>query len=172
MIIFLNGSFGVGKTTVAKLLVERLPQAQLYDPELVGAILRMMTNGVRSGAEDSDDFQDIALWRTVTVELAGHLRRAYGRTLVIPMTVTRPDYFAELTVGLRQVDAEFHHFCLLASAETLRNRLLARGETEGSWVFDQLDRCMTMLPRPEFAEHVETDGISAEKIADKIISQL
>ena len=88
MIIFINGSFGVGKTTVTTQLAEHLPNAMLYDPELVGAILREMTHGIRSGKEDSDDFQDIGLWRSLTGVIAGHLQTAYGRTLVIPMTVS------------------------------------------------------------------------------------
>jgi len=35
VIIFINGSFGVGKTTVAEKLVSRLPDSLLYDPEEV-----------------------------------------------------------------------------------------------------------------------------------------
>ena len=32
MIILVNGSFGVGKTTVAELLVNRIPNSLLYEP--------------------------------------------------------------------------------------------------------------------------------------------
>jgi len=35
MIILLNGSFAVGKTTIAELLVQRLYHAMLYDPEII-----------------------------------------------------------------------------------------------------------------------------------------
>ena len=37
MIILINGSFAVGKTTAAELLVQHLYHSMLYDPEIVGA---------------------------------------------------------------------------------------------------------------------------------------
>jgi len=37
MIILINGSFAVGKTTTAELLVQRLYHCMLYDPEIVGS---------------------------------------------------------------------------------------------------------------------------------------
>ncbi|MBQ7827680.1 MAG: AAA family ATPase, partial [Clostridia bacterium] len=40
MIIMINGPFGVGKTTVASLLNERLDNSMIYDPEEVGFMLR------------------------------------------------------------------------------------------------------------------------------------
>lgn len=169
MIIFINGSFGAGKTTVAKRLVECLPNAMLYDPELVGLILREMTNGIRSGVEDTDDFQDIALWRPLTGIIAGHLKATYGRTLVVPMTVTRSDYFEELKAGLTMVDADFHHFCLLASAETIHMRLVHRGETPGEWVFQQIDRCVSALAHPRFAQHIDTDNKPIDAVVEQVL---
>lgn len=40
MIILVNGAFGVGKTTLGGLLVERIPHRKLYDPEQVSPFLR------------------------------------------------------------------------------------------------------------------------------------
>ncbi len=39
MIIWVNGAFGAGKTTLCDELVERVPDAMLFDPEWVGHIL-------------------------------------------------------------------------------------------------------------------------------------
>jgi deoxyadenosine/deoxycytidine kinase len=36
MIVVINGSFGVGKTTVAKLLRKAFPGSVVYDPERTG----------------------------------------------------------------------------------------------------------------------------------------
>src|SRR5262245_39754401 len=115
----LNGAFGVGKTTVAETLVARLPNALLFDPELVGAVLRVFTQGIRSGDEDTDDFQDIALWRTLTVQTAAGLIGQYHRTLVVPMTLANPAYFRKIKNGFEHIDEVVHHFCLMASAETI-----------------------------------------------------
>ena len=64
MIIVLNGSFGVGKSSTAEALLARLPNAMIFDPEIVGQMVRFITLNVRKGHEDTDDFQDIAMWRT------------------------------------------------------------------------------------------------------------
>jgi len=42
VVILLNGAFGVGKTTVARRLVERLPAGAFYDPERIGFVLRRL----------------------------------------------------------------------------------------------------------------------------------
>ncbi len=54
MIIFINGAFGVGKTTVAELLVSRLPNGLLFDPEEVGGAPSRMLRPIAT----FDDFQD------------------------------------------------------------------------------------------------------------------
>lgn len=40
MILFINSAFGVGKTTVARLLTRRIRSAVLFDPEWLGWMLR------------------------------------------------------------------------------------------------------------------------------------
>lgn len=40
MIIWLNGPFGVGKTTLANILHKRIENSYLYDPELLGDFLQ------------------------------------------------------------------------------------------------------------------------------------
>jgi hypothetical protein len=81
MMIWINGAFGAGKTTLAEELHRRLPDALLFDPEYVGYLLRMWLP-----VPDSGDFQDIPLWRRLTAEFATGMTADYGRTLIIPMT--------------------------------------------------------------------------------------
>jgi len=38
MIIWLNGPFGIGESTTPQALLEHLPEAMLFDPELFGAV--------------------------------------------------------------------------------------------------------------------------------------
>ena len=59
MLIWLNGPFGVGKTSTAEALIKRLPCAALFDPEPVASMLRHLLRSV----EPVDDFQDLAAWR-------------------------------------------------------------------------------------------------------------
>lgn len=39
MIIWINGSFGVGKTSTAELLKKELDNSIMYDPEEIGGLL-------------------------------------------------------------------------------------------------------------------------------------
>jgi thymidylate kinase len=39
MILWINGPFGVGKTTTAGLVAKRLEDAKIFDPEYVGYIV-------------------------------------------------------------------------------------------------------------------------------------
>lgn len=70
MIVWLNGAFGAGKSTVAVALRELTPGARLFDPEYVGFLLR------RFVPIPTGDFQDLPLWRELVVAhlagLAGH----------------------------------------------------------------------------------------------------
>ncbi|MDG3135252.1 adenylyl-sulfate kinase [Streptococcus suis] len=47
MIIWLNGPFGVGKTTLANILHKRIENSYLYDPELLGDFLQHQLNYLR-----------------------------------------------------------------------------------------------------------------------------
>lgn len=40
MIIWINGAFGSGKTTVAEILHSKIEHSYLYDPENIGDFLR------------------------------------------------------------------------------------------------------------------------------------
>lgn len=57
MIVWVNGAFGAGKTTLAEELSRWLPDAVLFDPESVGYMLRHWV------AVPTGDFQDLPSWR-------------------------------------------------------------------------------------------------------------
>ena len=80
VIIWLNGGFGAGKTTLAKELHRRLPDAVVYDPEDVGL---MLWKWVRPDG----DFQRLPSWRELVVATALSLRRHHAETLIVPMSL-------------------------------------------------------------------------------------
>jgi len=99
MIVFLNGPFGVGKSTTARILATLLPQAVHYNPEHIGAGLRMAFGPLYRVT----DYQDVAAWRRL-VPVGARLCRLRYRTVVMPMTVWRRDYLDELVERLQCVD--------------------------------------------------------------------
>ena len=71
MIILINGPFGVGKTSVATLLNENLENYIIFDPEEIGSMLRnIVTEDIQYQKEKTGDFQDIILWKELTVLIA------------------------------------------------------------------------------------------------------
>ncbi len=119
VIIWINGGFGAGKTTLAKELHRRLPDAVVYDPEDVGIMLWKWVP--RNG-----DFQHLPSWRELVVATALSLRRHHADTLIVPMSLIRDAYRAEILGGLTKAGEEVLHVFLEASADVLRERLNAR----------------------------------------------
>ena len=167
MIIFINGAFGVGKTTVAERLVGRLPGALLFDAEDVGYFLRKLVAPI----DQPDDFQDLALWRSLTVITAGLLRHTYGRTLVMPMTIWRQAYLEDVLSGLRANDADVFHFTLTATAQTLEARIRRRGDSV-AWCLAHLDGCISAFHSSAFAVQIATDGKTPEQVVADILALL
>ncbi|WP_262175990.1 AAA family ATPase [Saccharococcus sp. Marseille-Q5394] len=80
MIIMINGVFGVGKTSVANELVSRLDGAMLYDPEEVGFMLKqIIPDEMKLQNEKTGDFQDLNIWKPLTVEVARQYARHTAR---------------------------------------------------------------------------------------------
>ncbi|WP_433522294.1 hypothetical protein ACQPZ2_34800 [Nocardia pseudovaccinii] len=65
MIIWLNGTFGAGKTTTAQELTALLPGSRIFDTEEVGIMLRHVL-----ASEIVRDFQDWQPWRALVVAAA------------------------------------------------------------------------------------------------------
>lgn len=168
MIIFINGSFGVGKTTVAQSLVQEIPHSLLYDAEEVGLMLRNILKPIAW----SGDFQDYPLWRELVIEVAAKLKRQYDRTLIMPMTIWRAEYFKEVMTGLAKVDSNIRHFCLTAPEHVVRQRALDRGEKEGDWLFDQLGKCSDAFRSDLFAVQIDTSTRNPKQIVDHILQEL
>ncbi|MEU4762131.1 AAA family ATPase [Actinosynnema sp. NPDC023794] len=118
MIVWINGAFGGGKTTLAEELGRRLPDALSFDPEYVGYLLRQWAPLPESG-----DFQDMPPWRKLTAEFAATLHREYGRHLITPMTLVEPAYREEIFGLLAAAGVPLLHVFLDVPADELRRRI-------------------------------------------------
>ncbi len=147
MIVWLNGSFGAGKTTTARELVELIPNSTLFDPEVIGGALTHHLLPPKHLAE-AGDFQDLPIWRRLVIDTAAALLAELGGTLVVPMTLLRQDYRDEIFGGLAARRIKVRHI-LLAPAETiLRERIAGREVPPGlpdgdlrirQWAYDHLE---------------------------------
>ena len=170
MILFINGPFGVGKTSAARILVEKTPNAMLYDPEKIGYLLQRLLGPVKK----VEDFQDYALWRRLVVVVARVLRAMSARTLVIPMTVWRRDYFDPIVAGLHRVDSDLWCFWLTASERGLTRRIASDADDTGAygWRVSHVEVCLNASRDPAFGTEVPTDGLTSVEVADRTLKSV
>jgi hypothetical protein len=77
VLVWINGPFGVGKTTAAQQIRERDARWRIFEPESVGYMLRANLAEVTL-----DDFQDLPAWRTLVPVVAHELTKHVPRALV------------------------------------------------------------------------------------------
>ncbi|MFI6511678.1 AAA family ATPase [Streptosporangium sp. NPDC050855] len=118
MIVWLNGTFGAGKTTTARELVSIIPEARLFDPEQVGVMLRHVPD-----LPPVEDFQDWPPWRGLVVETARRLLAYVGGVLVVPQTVLVEKYWTEIRARLERSRIPVHHVVLHTDQATLTRRI-------------------------------------------------
>jgi len=124
VIIWINGTHGVGKTTTAALVQQLLPDSRVLDAEKVGETLM----DVAPGLPATDNFQHWPPWRPLVVETARRVLEYTGGTLVMPMTVLVQEYWSEISAGLAGYAIPVRHFVLHADQDTLRTRIAQDAE--------------------------------------------
>lgn len=129
MFVLLNGSFGIGKTTLAKRLARAVPGAAISDPEHVGYVLQRLPAPLLGLKSKPGDYQDMALWRRLIVTQA-RLTHWRARVVIVPMAFTDRGYFSALEEGLGKT-APVLKLCLVASLSVVRARLDGRAAAEG-----------------------------------------
>ncbi|WP_435260465.1 AAA family ATPase [Streptomyces sp. 1222.5] len=121
MIVWLNGPFGSGKTTLAAGLCRAVPGATVADPEAVGDLLR---SALARHALRPRDYQNLPPWRQMTGAFVVALTRHTGGPVIVPMTVLHPAYAEEIFTPLRQAGG-FHHLVVHIHPAALQERIEA-----------------------------------------------
>jgi len=167
MIVWINGAFGVGKTTAAFGLHRRLPNSFVYDPENIGYFIRRNApEGFSKG-----DFQDIPLWRGGNYEMLKMISEQFDGTVIVPMTLVDPVYFAEIVGRLREDGIEIKHFILGASKETILKRLrfrLSRIFGGDNFAVQSIERCLYSFENYVTEGIIDTDNLDAESVVEEI----
>ncbi|MGP4047535.1 AAA family ATPase [Streptomyces sp. 2A115] len=170
MIIWLNGAFGVGKTSTAKELTSLLPDSTLFDAEQVGYMLLHILGKPRR------DFQDLPPWRGLVVETARQVLDHVGGTLIVPQTVLEKSYWREIRTGLAEAGIPLRHLLLDTDHDTLVERIQNDMDPESigalQWRLDHLadyQRALPWLNRE--AEVVDTTYVSRARVA-KLVAGL
>lgn len=169
MIIFINGPFGIGKTTTALLLVACLKNAVLFDPEVIGDVLVRVAGKFHK----VDDFQEYKLWPILTVWTAIVLNVVCRRSLVIPMTISHRGRWRYIKNGLQSF-CRFRAVRLVCSEETLINRILTRPDHLGShsWCLAHVHDGLLIMSSEEYGQAVNTEGLTPDEVCANILSNI
>lgn len=176
MIVWLNGTYGVGKTSAARELLALLPGSMLYDPERVGDGLRMLLPEKRLG--EVSDYQELRSWRRLVVDTAAALLTEVSGPLIVPMTLLRQDYRDEIFGGLASRRIPVCHVLAHADESILRERIAQREETPGDpdagavlrdWSLRRLAAYRAALPWLTADAHVvDVGGLTPKQTAERI----
>jgi hypothetical protein len=170
VIVWLNGPFGVGKTTVTAELVSRLSThtaTRTFDPERLGWVLKRTVGLFRPG-----DYQHLRLWRQGAV-IGASCQARRADMVVMPMSVLRDGYVQELLTGLRARGHDVRHILLDASPDVLVERIENFGEVPDPrvWRLDSIGAYLAA--RPKLRTHgdvIDTDDLSPTEVADDILT--
>ncbi len=166
MILLLNGAFGIGKTTVARALVARVPNSLLFNPEPVGVALQ---RAARLVGRSVDDFQDLSVWRKLTV--AGlRLARLRSANIIVPMGFSNTLYLEELRRAVGRFEPKCLHYCLVAPVDIVHARLHGRGadRDKDAWQYRRASECCAVHGNKVFEKHVDASRRTPEEVAEYI----
>ena len=135
MIVWINGTFGAGKTTTGTLLAARDERLRVFDPEWVGYLL---ANNLAD--HPVSDFQHYPSWRRLVPVVADEVARCTDQSLVAIQAVLDEGYWGELTTGLADLGHEVLHVVVESDPRTMTARIEADEVEKGArqWRLDHL----------------------------------
>lgn len=165
MIIWLNGAYGVGKSTVAEALRPLLRRAHIFDPELLG-------NGVRDNYPEAlfrETFEEYPVWLRANRDMLLDLSERYDGDIVVPMTLLREASYDAILRPLLDAGVPLRYVFLDADAAALRHRMVDTGrELPDSWCVGHIPACLAAQVADRHAVHVNTVGRTPAEIAADI----
>lgn len=139
MILWIDGPYGVGKSTLAEELFKLNKNSFIFDAEEVGNAVR---DNMPKELFNGYIFENYELWFTTVTELLKEIVGKWGGDIYVPMTLTKKDSFDKIAIPLKNSGAKITHLLLEADYENVKNRILARGEEENCWCMQNINLCL------------------------------
>jgi adenylate kinase family enzyme len=158
-LILLNGTMGVGKTTVGRLLMQKLQPSVFLDGDWCWNMNPFVVN------EEN---------KAMVLDNITHLLRAYLNNsgyeyVIFCWVIHQEEIFGQILEPLRGIDFELYKITLMCSEAALRNRL-GMDVQNGIRQPDVIERSIARLSLYEKMDTVKIDvsGISAQQAAEQI----
>lgn len=167
MIIWINGAFGSGKTTIAEALKNRFSEACIYDPELMGDLI----NHLFPLSMRKDDFQDYPEWRQWNGQMLKKLSQEYCGIIIVPMTIYKVESYTEIIEMLREEAKPFLHVLLDVSKESILERLKKRNDGTLAWGSSKVDEILRAFDQMPVTEKLVYEDISVDEAVNEIFER-
>jgi chloramphenicol 3-O-phosphotransferase len=162
MIIIINGSVGVGKTSVAEELHWKFDKSVHLDGDHIGDVHPF---------EIYDEARIQHLYRTLALLVGFHQQNGYSN-FVINYVFESPGSLQELLDLLQPLEASIHTYWLTCTAEEQASRIRSRGSTYLDWElnrFVELQRIQAEAAQLGFiGVEVDTTSLTSAEVAEKI----
>lgn len=168
MIIWINGAFGAGKTTVATELVKQIQPSFLYDPENIGDLFR---SNLPISMQKSD-FQYYPEWRQWNVYLLKKIYQEYDGDIIVPMTIYKTEAVSEILGKLREENIPVCHIQLDVSKETIISRLQERPKALIEWGESKVDEILEAFNTFPQDDKIMNDARPIKEVLSDIIKKI
>ncbi len=168
MIIWINGAYGVGKSTLAEDLAKKMENAMVFDAEAVG-------NAVRGNYPNDPYgviFEDYPLWHEFNYQLLKDIHNTFGRNILVPMTLVRPNSYSTILKRLMDDRIDTKLIVLEASYQRIHDRILARGEGEDCWCMRSIEMARNAVNAMAEGYHICTDNKSVEELSRLVLAYI
>lgn len=158
-LIMLNGTMGVGKSTVCSLLLKKLQPAVYLDGDWCWNMWPFVV---------SEENKEMAL-NNIAYLLRSFLDNSGYETVIFCWVIHQEEIFHQILTRLQGKEFELHQFTLICTRQTLRERL-EKDVQHGLRQEEVIGRSMARLPLYEKMNTIKiwVDNCTPEEAAEKI----
>lgn len=165
MIIWINGPYGVGKSTLARKLHEVNPNSFIFDAEAVGNAVR---DNLPKHRFNGYIFEGYPMWFTMCTALLNDIASDFSGDIYVPMTLVYKDSFAKLAGPLSAQGYAVKHILLTSTYDVVHDRILARGEEETCWCMQNIHLCLEQQASFDDVIRIESHSATVEELAASV----
>lgn len=169
MIVWIDGPYGVGKSTLAREMRELLPKCHIFAAEEVGNAVR---DNLPPELFAGYIFEGYPLWFDFCAALLLEIADRFDGDVLAPMTLTRPDSFEKIAQKLKAAGHDVRHVLLESDYDTVRSRILARGGEEGCWCMENIPLCLDAQREFQNVLRIPSFEKTPRELAEEVLAAL
>lgn len=167
MIVLINGTYGVGKSTVARSIQEKIPNVEILESDFYySQMLNENPYSVGGGTTPQNNMTFLTRFKKVIFDQLDDI----NKITIVVMAITQDECKNEILEPLIEKSAEFYHFILTANHETILDRINNQDNREKMFATSFLEPNIKFLENNfQNVPRIKTDNKDISAVADEII---